>query len=97
MVIQSSVKKFTIKVTTMDPIHVYTDDLRNGVGRIIIESWGKCWTAFWGAMGETDVKNFFMKATTDYLLEKLEPTKKDIKHLSKIIESIKSEFKGGEN
>ena len=55
----------------LDPIRVITVNLKPGQGRIDISCYGRAWTAYWGAMGEQTIEEFFMDCNPDYLLGNL--------------------------
>ena len=52
----------------LDPIDViFLDNEERGRGRVIVRCYWQTWTAYWGAMGDNDVRSFFMKAWPDYI------------------------------
>ncbi len=77
----------------LDPIMVMTSDLGPGQGRIIIECYGVAWSGYWGAMGNRTVREFFMEASTDYLLGVLSRASDRRRgasdYLSRIIEAVR--------
>ena len=70
---ESTLTKLTIAdVPNLDPINVIFEDYGPQRGKVTIEVCGDAWSYFWGAMGEGyTIKNFFLKAGTDYLVRKL--------------------------
>lgn len=56
----------------LDPITVILEDLGPGQGRIIIECYGKTWSAYWGAMARP-IAAFILQADNGYLVGKLAP------------------------
>lgn len=50
----------------LDPITVYLEDFEHGKGKITVECYGKSWSAYWGAMGDT-IAGFFAKAPKEYI------------------------------
>lgn len=74
-VAESSVRKLCItQVDGMDAINVFMEDFKPGQGRITIECLGDAWSNFWGAMGDSDIRGFFVSAGEDYLAGKLAPS-----------------------
>lgn len=72
---------FTIPAAgRLDPIEVFTYDMGQGKGKLLIECFGLAWSCYWGAMrggfppNERDltVLEFVGKATPSYLTECLE-------------------------
>jgi len=61
------------EVAGLDPIHVVIQDVAPGKGRIILECYGQAWSAFWPAMGNWGVAEFFENAGAEYLLGCLLP------------------------
>lgn len=78
----------------LDPIHVFIQDVAPGKGRIILECYGQAWSAFWPAMGNWGVAEFFENAGSEYLLGCLLPPlrpraeKRYESYLLKIIEAV---------
>lgn len=78
----SQVTKLTITgADSLDCITVFIEDLggRNvklpdkpdyitSAGKVTIECYGESWSAYWGAMGERNVEQFFAKCSVDYLV-----------------------------
>lgn len=56
----------------LDPVTVYAEDLGPRQGKIIIECYGKSWSAYWGGCGEQGVIAFFRSCNTDYLVNCLD-------------------------
>lgn len=68
----STVVKLTItEAIALDPITVILEDISSGRGKIIIECYGKSWSACWGGMGARTVSQFFRSCNEDYLAEYL--------------------------
>lgn len=59
------------EVPNMDPIAVYLEDHGGGKGKVTITSYGKAWTAYWGAMG-CRIREFILSADNGYLIGKLD-------------------------
>lgn len=56
----------------LDPVTVYAEDLGPRQGKIIIECYGKSWSAYWGGCGDKGVISFFRSCNSDYLVNCLE-------------------------
>lgn len=61
----------------LDPVTVIIEDLgvraeigdhKTRQGKIIIECYGRSWTAYWGSMGDRTVAQFFNDCNADYLI-----------------------------
>lgn len=80
----------------IDPIDVFWKDIGPSQGSVTITCYGCAWTAYFGAMNERTIQEFFMQADTDYLVIKLGITpllkgrKRDHIYLSRIVEHIKA-------
>ncbi|KOC21161.1 hypothetical protein GL58_10735 [Comamonas testosteroni] len=61
------------EVPRLDPIRVTLDDIGPGQGRINIESYGKAWASYWGAMGKESIAQFFITCDNHYLIKNLAP------------------------
>lgn len=59
------------KIDRLDPVTVFTEDFTRGQGQITITCYGKAWTAFWGAIGDQTIAEFFCDCDIDYIAEKL--------------------------
>ena len=55
----------------LDPITVIFRDESAGRGGVIVECYGKAWSAFWGGMGDKTVKGFVASCGPDYVAGKL--------------------------
>ena len=73
-VVQSDIKELSITgVDKLDPITVILKDISKGKGKIIIECYGKSWSAYWGGMGSKTIAEFFSGSCPEYLIEYLAP------------------------
>ena len=64
-----------IKITDvdrLDPIDATLEDIATGKGRINIRCYTKAWTAYWGAMGERTISQFFIDCSDEYLANNLD-------------------------
>lgn len=57
----------------LDPVTVILEDLEPRRGKIIIECYGKSWSAYWGGMGDRSIAQFFADCSTGYLIGNLDP------------------------
>lgn len=55
----------------LDPIRVITENFEPGQGRIIITCYDTAWVAYWGAMGNKRVEEFFVSCNPEYLADNL--------------------------
>lgn len=57
----TTVKKLVITgVPSLDAIAVYLEDQGPGRGKATITCFNKCWSYFWGAMGECKIREFLL-------------------------------------
>lgn len=71
----SNVKKMMLtELDRLDPISVIAENFDEGQGKITITCYGKSWTAYWGAMGEQTISEFFRTADNQYLMGYLSPS-----------------------
>jgi len=75
----------------LDLVNVYLENIEPGKGRILIECWGKSWTAYWGAMSGMIIEDFFVLAENSYITDRLDPKAKGhkLKYLTKIVNAVK--------
>lgn len=83
---------YLTEVKALDPITAVFIDKGEGRGRIIIECFGDCWSAYWGSMG-MPLKEFFIKCGSDYLENAFigrfhKMTKPQKSYLCRIIEAV---------
>ncbi|MEW8120047.1 MAG: hypothetical protein AB2792_23040 [Candidatus Thiodiazotropha sp.] len=55
----------------IDPVTVYVTNYQPGQGKVVIECYGEAWTAYWGAMGDNTLQQFFVTCDNDYILNKM--------------------------
>lgn len=96
-------------VPGLDPIRVITEDLSPGRGRIIVvcysRAWSASWCAFWGAMGEHDVRSFVCSVGAGYVCDNMmegSPLKhggkkrqREETYLKRIIEAVQHALRPG--
>ena len=70
----------------LDPVTVILEDIGHRViqssgksyttrqGKIIVECYGKSWSAYWGGMGDRTVAQFFSDEHSEYLIGSLAPS-----------------------
>ncbi len=78
----------------LDAIRVFIQDYGGGLGRIVIECYGRAWSNYWNGMGEkTTMEDFFKACDDDYLVQKLSNYKmnrEDTKYLTRIVQAVKN-------
>lgn len=85
----------------LDPVLVILQDLGGGQGRIVLECYGEAWSAYWGAMGNRNIKEFFATTSVDYLVNRLWPAqvvsrkKHREDYLRRIVESAREALARG--
>jgi hypothetical protein len=68
----STIQKITLtEIDRLDPITVLIDDMAVGRGSITICCFGKAWTAYWGAMGDSRIVDFFLNSDVQYIAKNL--------------------------
>ena len=55
----------------LDPIHVFWVNIEPGCGYVTAICYGAAWTAYFGAMGNSTIQQFFSEADVDYLVIKM--------------------------
>lgn len=78
----------------LDRIHVFWLNVQPGVGYVTIICYGSAWTAYFGAMSEMSIQQFFARADPDYLVTNMHaPTLKEGKrhedYLLRIVLAVK--------
>lgn len=69
----STVTKLTITgAPALDPITVILEDIEPRKGKIIIECYGKSWSAYWGGMGDRTIAQFFCSMDEHYIAKNLD-------------------------
>lgn len=93
-----NVRAFVLKDAdpALDPITVFLQDLGPGRGRITLECYGSAWSSYFGAMGDGNtIQKFVRDAGLDYLAGKfaaptLKNRKQDEAYLRKILAAVKA-------
>ncbi len=68
----AKVDAFTIfGAPALDPVTVVMQDFGGGSGRFIVECYGEAWSAWWGAMGNDDLRGFVTTCSADYVANRL--------------------------
>lgn len=62
----------------LDPVTAIMEDFGPGKGKIIIECFGKSWSAGWPAMGERCIAEFFCRCDEHYIAKNLSSVRGDI-------------------
>lgn len=92
----TTIQNETIRIDgapALDPITVVFRDAEPGRGGIIVDCYGKAWSAFWGGMGNQTVKQFVASTGPDYLMNRLwrdgeKRTKREEEYLMRITTAI---------
>jgi hypothetical protein len=77
----------------LDPVFVVLHDAGAGCGRLVIECYGRAWSAWWGAMGDRRLRQFITDCGADYLVARLAPgdrrlTKREESYLTRIVQAV---------
>ena len=59
------------ELQALDPITLYIENIEPSKGKIVIECFGKSWSAYWGGMGDKTIESFFSSCGDDYLIGNL--------------------------
>lgn len=70
--VSTAVKLTLTNLNKLDPVTVYLEEFSSKQGRIVIHCWGKAWAAFWPAMGERGIAQFFVDCDNAYLVKNLD-------------------------
>jgi len=62
-------KLFDVKA--LDPVTVYVQNYGAGRGGVVIECYGKAWSAYWGGMGDNTLEQFFLSCNNGYIIGKM--------------------------
>jgi hypothetical protein len=94
------VAAFTVlEAKALDPITVVLQDVAPGKGRLIIECYGRAWTAFWGAMGDSCIEEFVLDVNAEYIANRMgipKETKSDKAYLLRIVQSVQAALRNKE-
>lgn len=88
---------------SLDSITVFWQNLGPQQGQVTIICWGCAWTAYFGGMPEETIQQFFAKAGTDYMINKLgctqwlKQTKHHEKYLTRLCIAVKSALSSKSN
>lgn len=67
-----TLEKITIPARPgLDPVTAYFDDMAPGEGRVVLVCYDLAIQAYWGAMGDCTVKEFFAKCGPDYICNRM--------------------------
>lgn len=76
---RSEVTKLVITdIPRLDPITVFAEDIGPRQGKIVIECYGRSWSAYWGGMGERCIAEFFCSCSVDYIAGRMGEVQSDI-------------------
>lgn len=91
---KSFVSKLKIsEVNGLDPITVFLEDFERGKGRITISCYDSSWNSYWGAMGDRNIKEFFLSCDNSYLIKNLSSIQSNINDYETLEKKIKEHFK----
>ena len=69
---RSQVTKLVITgAPALDPITVFAEDIGPRQGKIVIECYGRSWSAYWGGMGDQTIIEFFCSCDVGYIANKM--------------------------
>lgn len=88
-VIKNTVEKITLtELAGLDPITLIIEDFSNRRGKVMIECYGKAWSAYFGDMGKEKISEFIHTADVEYLVGKLTTEPRSVIDYDKISEKI---------
>jgi hypothetical protein len=81
----------------LDPIKVFFNDTAPGQGHLIVECYCQAWAAYWGAMSDRTLRQFFMDCDAGYIANRLHTRGgiKEYKYILRIVEAIKKALTRG--
>ena len=85
----------------LDPIRVLLQDTQPGAGRLIIECYGRAWSAYWGAIGRETIAGFVAGCSRDpeYIVRALcsgtRSSKHDDAYLLRIVKAVQAALSEG--
>lgn len=97
----TSISVWTIsEAPALDPITLFFQGLGKSQGRLIVECYGRAWSAFWSAMGEKTIVEFVRGLDASYLAGCLaptgtKPTVKDQAYLLRVCKAVVEAVRGG--
>lgn len=98
---RKTLEQLTIRAQGLDPIRVVTEDFGAGQGSMTITCYGRAWTAYWGAMSPSNVRDFVRTCDNHYLVNclvrgmspGLKRHKADDEHyLGRIVDAVRGAF-----
>lgn len=86
-------KLYLTELDRLDPVTVILEDIEPGKGKLIIECYGRSWSAYWGSISKPlDVASFVETCSTDYLVGSLSTTRQEIDDVPELIRVAKREL-----
>jgi len=71
-IVKSTVIKIkATELQDLDPVTLYIENIEPSKGKIVIECFGKSWSAYWGGMGEMSIEEFVATSGNDYIVGNL--------------------------
>jgi hypothetical protein len=91
------IESFNIKTEGLDPIDVYIRMDSETAGRITIQCFSQCWTAYWGSMG-CGMREFWNGCNIGYLVSAMQNNlltnssikKREKEYLTRIVTAVKA-------
>lgn len=77
----------------LDPVTVVLNDPKPGFGQLIVECYGKAWSAYWTAMGDRKLAQFLIDSDSDYISTRMaadREKKTDARYRLRIIEAVQA-------
>lgn len=98
MFMKRDVKVFTVSdIKGLDPITIYLEDVAPRQGKLVIECYGECWTAYWSGMGDHTLLQFLFSCDSHYVNNKIAPIYKTTKaqeaYRLRVVEAVLSALK----
>jgi len=76
----------------LDNIQVFFVDFCTGNGQVVLSSYGRAWSAYFNAIGDKTIKQFFLEASAEYLtgkLARMNSNKAETVNLRRLVETAK--------
>lgn len=89
-----TIEKITVPARPgLDPVYAYFENMEKGSGRVILVCWDMAYTAYWGAIGDNTIQEFFAGCGVDYIMGNLSGRHYkqgaiDQKYLKRIVQSV---------
>ena len=77
------------EIKSLDPVSIYLEDVEPSSGKIIIECYGKSWSAVWRGMGGNTIAEFFVSCDNAYIAGNLGAHRRTIPDLGRLNSHVK--------